>query len=372
MADDLSGLTASIGVVTEGCLRKQPSFLTGGGQAAAEIGAFDWSTSPLGPMDVWPQSLRTALGMMLSSHFPKAIVWGPELITFHNDAFKPILGDKPPAIGRPFSDVWEEAWPELEAMVDKAFAGEATYIENFPLMIDRHGYPEQTYFTFCYSPIRVENGDVGGMMDTVVETTETVLARQRLAVTNAELAHRLRNLLTMVSAVASMSLRHAQSLDEARANIVHRIDSLSRSQMMLIADAAVDASIGELLDQAFAPHPHQRARVQVSGPEVHLKANLALALSLALNELLTNSIKHGALSNADGTVAVTWNAGAFRFAWRESGTMHTEKPTREGFGTKVLMRFVSSAFCGEARMEFADDTFIYELTAPPGVLDATK
>ena len=182
-----------------------PAFLTGGGRAATTIARFDWAGSPLGPMEQWPQSLKTALSMMLISSFPKAIVWGPDLVTFHNDAFAPILGGKPSALGRSFSDVWQEAWPELKPMVDKAFSGEATFIENFPLVIDRHGYQEQAYFTFCYSPIRIENGEVGGMMDTVIETTQAVLAQQRLAVMNAELAHRMRNLLTMVSAVTSMS-----------------------------------------------------------------------------------------------------------------------------------------------------------------------
>lgn len=365
------GQTPPLGVLAEGSLDNLPAFLSGGGRSAATIAAFDWANSPLGPMSEWPHSLRTALGMMLSSHFPKAIVWGPELITFHNDAFKPILGDKPPAIGRPFSDVWEEVWSELKPMVDKAFAGEATYIENFPLTIDRHGYPEKAYFTFCYSPIRRESGEVGGMMDTVIETTETVLAQEQLAVVNAELGHRMRNLLTMVSAVASMSLRHAQELDEARASIAQRLASLSKNQSFLIADGAVEAGIRELIEQGFDAHPHLRTRVQMSGPDVRLSSRLALALSLALNELITNSIKYGALSTPTGTVDVSWDPAEFRFTWRESGVPHAAKPTREGFGTKVLMRFVSTSFSGQARMEFEGDGLRYELTAPPQVVGAS-
>jgi two-component sensor histidine kinase len=347
-----------------------PAFLTGGGRAADAIAEFDWAGSPLGPMERWPQSLKTALGMMLSSSFPKAIVWGPKLITFHNDAFEPILGDKPPALGRPFSDVWREAWPELKPMVDKAYAGEATFIENFPLVIDRRGYPEQTYFTFCYSPIRAEEGEVCGMMDTVIETTDTVLAQEQLGVVNAELAHRMRNLLTMVSAVASMSLRHARDIEEARASIAQRLSALSRNQSLLLVDGASEASIQELLEQALAPHPQLHDRVTFSGPELRLSSKLALALALALNELITNAIKYGALSHPDGAVSVTWDPAAFRFTWRESGNSQAEKPTREGFGTRVLMRFVSTSFSGQARMQFGDDGFIYELTAPPQVVGA--
>ena len=319
-------------------------------------------------MDQWPHSLRTALGMMFSSHFPKAIVWGPELITFHNDAFKPILGDKPSAIGRPFDDVWAEAWDDLKPMVDKAFAGEATYIANFPLVVDRHGYPEQAYFTFCYSPIRRESGEVGGMMDTVIETTETVLAGERLSVMNAELAHRMRNLLTMVSAVTSMSLRHARDLDEARESIAQRLGALNRNQTLLLADAAVESTVRELVDQAMAAHPNFQERVRISGPELRLKPNLAIALSLALNELITNAIKYGALSTGDGIVEVKWDPAGFSFTWREICIQDAGKPAREGFGTKVLMRFVSTAFSGQARMDFASDGFRYELTAPPQVV----
>ncbi|MCC7252505.1 MAG: hypothetical protein IT540_11585 [Hyphomicrobium sp.] len=212
-------------------------------------------------MGQWPQSLKTALSMMLLSSFPKAIAWGRELIMLHNDAFEPILGNKPSAIGRPFSDVWAEVWPELQPMVDKAFAGEATFIENFGLIINRRGYPEQAYFTFCYSPIRVESGEVGGMMDTVMETTQTVLAQHKLAVMNAELSHRMRNVLTMVTAITTMSLRHATGIDEARACLSQRLAALGQNQSFLTADAASEASIAQILDQAFAAHPTLRERM---------------------------------------------------------------------------------------------------------------
>ncbi|MBL0407371.1 PAS domain-containing protein [Microvirga aerilata] len=139
----------------------------------------DWSASPLGAPETWPQSLRTAVGMVLGSKFPSCLVWGPDLITLYNDAFRPILGIKPEALGRPFSEVWSEAWDTIGPIADCAFAGEPTLIEDFPLIVERHGYPEQTYFTFCYSPVRDETGNVAGFLDTVIETTGKVLAEQR-------------------------------------------------------------------------------------------------------------------------------------------------------------------------------------------------
>ena len=148
---------------------------------AEAIRSHDWSATPLGPPEEWPDVLKTTVALMLGSEFPKAIVWGPELITIHNDAFLPILGNKPPALGRLFNDVWREAWDEIRPIVDAAFAGNPTFIEDFPLVVDRGGSLEQAYFTFCYSPIRDRTGRVVGMLDTVIETTATVVANRRLA-----------------------------------------------------------------------------------------------------------------------------------------------------------------------------------------------
>ncbi|WP_240539963.1 PAS domain-containing protein [Salinarimonas soli] len=141
--------------------------------------AQDWSASPLGPLGTWPQSLRTAVSMVLGSKFPSCLVWGPHLITLYNDAFRPILGAKPEALGRPFDEVWSEAWEAIGPIADRAFAGESTFIEDFPLVVERHGYAEQAYFTFCYSPVRDESGAVAGFLDTVIETTGKVVAERR-------------------------------------------------------------------------------------------------------------------------------------------------------------------------------------------------
>ena len=156
-------------------------FLTGGGAMGALIRVHDWAATPLGPPEVWPQSLRIAVGMVLGSKFPTCIVWGAHLTTIYNDAFRPILGAKPKALGRPFSEVWNEAWETIGPIAERAFAGEATFIEDFSLTVERNGYPEEACFTFCYSPIRDETGRVAGFLDTIVETTGKVLAERKQA-----------------------------------------------------------------------------------------------------------------------------------------------------------------------------------------------
>lgn len=155
-------------------------WLQGGGIMAERIRAYDWTTHALGPLDGWPDALKTSVALSLASHFPQAILWGPDLITLHNDSFSEILGSKPCAIGRPFSEVWQEAWADIAAMADQAMAGEAVFIRDFPLLIERGGHPERAYFTFCYSPIRDLDGSIVGMLDTVTETTPGVVANQRL------------------------------------------------------------------------------------------------------------------------------------------------------------------------------------------------
>jgi hypothetical protein len=117
--------------------------------------------------------------------FPQAIVWGPHLITLYNDAFIPILGDKPYALGRPFNQTWHEVWDQIGPIASAAFEGHATFIENYPLVIERGAGREQAYFTFCYSPIRDPLGKVVGLLDTVTETTATVFLTRRLAVLDA-------------------------------------------------------------------------------------------------------------------------------------------------------------------------------------------
>lgn len=144
-----------------------------------QVRCHDWAATPLGPIQTWTPALRVAVDMLLASHFPSCLAWGPELIMLYNDAFTPLLAGKPQALGCPFSSVWSEVWGEIEPILARAFEGHATFIENFPLVIHRNGMAEQAYFTFCYSPVRDEHGVIVGMLDTVIETTATVQARQR-------------------------------------------------------------------------------------------------------------------------------------------------------------------------------------------------
>ncbi|TKV40909.1 hypothetical protein A0U87_23165 [Sphingobium sp. MP9-4] len=155
---------------------------------ASRVREHDWAKTPLGPTENWSPELKAATTLVLESGFPAALIWGEGLVTIYNDGFAPILGDKPDALGRSFADIWAEAWDEIGPLARKAYAGEATYIQDFPLVIERFGRPEQAYFTFSYSPVRCADGRVGGMIDIVTETSAGVEAR--IALEHSEAKYR--------------------------------------------------------------------------------------------------------------------------------------------------------------------------------------
>src|SRR5262245_41588930 len=156
-------------------------FVTGGGAVGALMRTHDWSTSPLGSPETWPQPLRTTVALLLESRFPMFVAWGPELGFLYNDSYAEILGAKhPSALGSRFHDIWSEIWPDISPLIDAAMNGRATYREDLALVMNRKGYDEQTWFTFSYSPVRDESGNVAGMFCAVSETTEKVLAERAL------------------------------------------------------------------------------------------------------------------------------------------------------------------------------------------------
>lgn len=158
-----------------------PNFMAGGGVMGQKMRTHAWAATPLGPPERWPQSLRTVVGLLLTSSFPMFAVWGPDLTFFYNDAYRPILGSKPEALGRPFREVWADIWDVLGQLVERALAGEATFREDQLLVMERHGYREETYFTFSYSPVFDETGRAAGMFCACTETTSKVLGERRAA-----------------------------------------------------------------------------------------------------------------------------------------------------------------------------------------------
>jgi two-component sensor histidine kinase len=337
---------------------------SGSGRA---IRRFDWTTSPLGPISGWSHSLRTMVGAVLDSAFPQCLLWGPLHISIHNDAFLPILGNKPSAIGRPFDEVWAEAWPRLEPLVERAYAGEATFIEDYSMMVERRGHPEQVYFTFCYSPIRDDDGRVAGMLDTVIETTPKVQAQQQARLINAELAHRIQNTLAIVNSICDQTFRAANSLDEARITFAHRLKALGQAQLVLTQSSWISAPMAAIIEGALIPHSMAPGEICAQGPPVSLSARQALALSMAIHELATNSMKYGALSAAGGEVTVRWaiepieGDQCLRLRWTETGGPRVSPPGRRGFGSQLIEEVLAEDFGGKVTLCYAPEGLRFEL-----------
>jgi PAS domain S-box-containing protein len=147
-------------------------FLEGGGETGALLRASAWARSRLGPVEQWPDSLRTVASLMINSPFPMFLLWGEQRICLYNDGYIPLLGQRhPAAMGAPFRQVWPEIWDQIGPLVDRAYAGTPTYVENFPLRVERNGFQEQAYFTFSYSPLRGPHHRIEGMFGTCSETT---------------------------------------------------------------------------------------------------------------------------------------------------------------------------------------------------------
>ena len=144
--------------------------------------AHDWASTPLGPVASWPVELRAAIRTVMPSRVPMLLWWGPRLVQIFNHAFTPLLGGKyPGAIGQPGAECWPEVWDELEPLARQAWdEGVPTYSENRRLFLHRHGYREETYWTFSYSPVLAEDGGVAGIFVATTDMTARVLGERRL------------------------------------------------------------------------------------------------------------------------------------------------------------------------------------------------
>jgi PAS domain S-box-containing protein len=187
------------------------AFLAGGGSMGALMRAHDWASTPLGPIDSWPQSLRSAISICLNSRYPIALYWGPSLALLYNEAWSPILGAKHPwALGRPAHEVWPEIWDTIGPLYERVFAtGDGVWQEDELLPMYRHGYTEECYFNFTFSPVRGEGGGVEGVFNAVVETTLRVIGERR--------THALRSLAERTAGAKSVETVRVLAIEALQA-----------------------------------------------------------------------------------------------------------------------------------------------------------
>jgi signal transduction histidine kinase/DNA-binding response OmpR family regulator len=282
-----------------------PGFLAGGGEMGRLIRAMDWSRTPLGPVESWPQSLRSAVSIMLPSKAQIALFWGEELIGLYNDAYRPVFGAKHPvALGRPIREAWAELWRAglAEIFGNVLATGEAFWARDMPFYMERHGYPEETYFDVSYDPIRDESGRVGGLFCIVSETTGRVLGARRLRTLRdlARIAQDAREVGQVWSAAAAVLtdapedipfalLYEAQPGGGARLAAAVRMDAGTAPAPLELAGHATSwplgpvarvlrnadlAPFGDLVAGPWPERIHEAVVLPIAGPDAHPAAYL--------------------------------------------------------------------------------------------------
>jgi PAS domain S-box-containing protein len=142
--------------------------------------AQDWAQTPFGPVETWPQSLRTAASMVLGSTLPMFLGWGPDFLLLYNGGYAEILGDRHPCQGRPVREIWADAWPRIEPNARRAMAGETLFFESEPRTLRRGGREEIVWLTFSYTPVMGEGGEAAGVFGTVTAVNRDASAEERL------------------------------------------------------------------------------------------------------------------------------------------------------------------------------------------------
>lgn len=231
--------------------------LTGGGEMGKRIREYDWSQTPLGPIQQWPQSLKTSVNLMLNSQQAMWIGWEPEITFLYNDAYIQILGlaKHPQSLGRPCSEVWSEIWDVCGPLADKVFArGEATFVDDVRLFMNRGSYLEEKYFSFSYSPIYDEAGNIGGLFCPNTDTTAKILNARRLGT------------LSELSAKALVEKSTDAACASSFATLAKNPDDIPFALLYLLDEEAQHAHLEQSAGVPFGIAGISPLRIELQGP----------------------------------------------------------------------------------------------------------
>ena len=219
--------------------------------------SFDWALTPLGPVESWSQSLCTVATAVLASRIPMLLFWGPRLIQFYNDAFRPSLGSSaeatarhPRALGMPAAEFWTDVWDVVGAQIDAVMTrGEAVWFENLHLPIERDGKLDDAWWTYSYSPVRDDDGRIGGTLVVCLETTAAVRAWEALEKERVRLSELFRQAPAFISVLRGPD--HVYELsNEQHSQLIGRRDVIGRPVREAVPEAASQGYI-ELLDRVL-------------------------------------------------------------------------------------------------------------------------
>ena len=223
--------------------RAADTIFVAGGEMGNLMRSLDWSQTPLGDVTHWPQSLRSAVSILLPSKAQICLFWGPELIALYNDAYRPALASKHPwALSCPAREVWSEVWDALNPLLEGVVTtGEAFWARDYLFFLNRYGYSEETYFDVSYDPVRDESGEVGGVFCIVSETTGRVLGDRRLQ-TLGRLASETAQAKTVEAACRTAIQALATNAYDIPFALLYRVEADGK-QATLVETTRIDAEI---------------------------------------------------------------------------------------------------------------------------------
>ena len=352
----------------------QLRFLSGTGEMAAAMRAFDWTTTSLGPPEIWPRPLRTLVGLMLTANQAMFLAWGPERLMLYNDAYAVLLGSKHPCLGQRFEDVWSDIWTDIVPLVDQVFRGEPVHMDDITLYVDRDGKPEETHFAFSYTPVYGDDGTVWGLFCPTRDTTAQIMIEREIVAAKAlaeeanlakstfiaNMSHELRTPLSAIIGYSEMlqeEIAEGTPSDELAGDIA-KIENNARHLLGLINDvldlSKVESGKMEVFAEVFSVDEMVRGLAGTVESLMGKKRNrLVLELDPSLGsmhsdltkvrQMLLNLLSNAAKFTADGTITLTVSRhgvdpeGTVRFAVRDTGIGMTAEQL-----SRLFQRFIQA------------------------------
>lgn len=274
-----------------------------------------------------------------------------------------------------FNDVRGCPWPDflkdvgIGAARDAIEAAKLGQSSHFESSADTFlGTPK--WWSVSVSPIMDADGKVARILSVSRDHTAVQDAREQQQLLNGELSHRLKNVLTLVQAIANQTLRDADNLEEASAAFAARLASLGRATDVLTATSWHTAEMHDAVAAGLTAISGAENRISIAGPQVMLNPQAAMALTLVMHELVTNAVKYGALSNENGSVELEWHVISeaegqrFSLLWREEGGPPVTPPTRKGFGSRMIERSLRAYFRGDTTLSYRPAGVEFRIDAP--------
>lgn len=352
------------------------------GETGELIRAFDWTSTSLGPISAWPQSLKTTVATLLRSPVPIVLLWGEDGFMIYNDAYSAFAEGRHPRL---LGSKVREGWPEVASFNDNVMkvglrGGTLSYRDK-ELTLYRKGVPEQVWMNLDYSPVLDESGRPAGVLAVVIETTERVLAQRALAnreehrqLLVRELNHRMKNLFAVASGLVGLTARSARTPQDLAQSLRDRFDALARAKELVYSSAekSETTSLEALVRRVLSPYLHERVQdrqpVVFGGPPVRVSGKAATDLALVLHESATNAMKYGALQTSEGSVRIEWTVRANKLFlnWEErDGPVLTASPeAANGFGTLLVRRSVTGQLGGEIEHDWRAEGLAIRIVIP--------